>query len=57
MKVELTENELFLIEMAIDQMVYCIPDSHSPLYKRFEQLDQKIFGLRKSAETSDSEEK
>lgn len=57
MKVELTENELFLIEMAIDQTMYCIPGIDSPLYKRFEQINQKIFGLRKSAETSDSKEK
>lgn len=56
MKVELTENELFLIEMAIDQTMYCIPDINSPLYKRFEQIDQKVFGLRKSEETSESAE-
>lgn len=56
MKVDLTEKELFLIEMAIDQTMYCIPDINSPLYKRFEQIDQKIFGLRKSAETSESVE-
>lgn len=54
MKVELTENELFLIEMAIDQTMYCIPDINSPLYKKFEQIDQKVFGLRKSEEISES---
>ena len=50
MRVDLTEKELFLIEMAIDQTMYCIPDINSPLYKRFETIDQKIFGLRIKAE-------
>lgn len=46
MKVDLSERELFLIEMAIDQTLYCIPDINSPLYKTFELIDQKISGLR-----------
>ena len=50
MKVDLTEKELFLIEMAIDQTLYCIPDINSPLYKKFELIDQKIFGLRTASE-------
>jgi len=46
MKVDLTEKELFLIEMAVDQTMYCISDINSPLYKTFELIDQKISGLR-----------
>lgn len=56
MKVDLTAKELFLIEMAIDQTMYCIPDINSPLYKRFETIDQKIFGLRFNAEPQVSSE-
>lgn len=50
MTVELGEAELFLIEMALDQTLYAISDINSPIYKKFELIDQKIFGLRKSVE-------
>lgn len=48
--------ELFLIEMALDQTLYTISDTNSPIYKKFELIDQKIFGLRKSVEESESAE-
>lgn len=39
---QLTADELFLIEMALDQTLYSLPDTKSPMYKKFEALDQKI---------------
>lgn len=54
MTVELCESDLFLIEMALDQALYTISDINSPIYKKFELIDQKIFSLRKSVEKSES---
>ena len=48
MKIELTEYELFLIEMALDQTLYSISDIESPLYKRFEEIDVRISKTRSS---------
>lgn len=56
MTVELCESDVFLIEMALDQTLYTISDINSPIYKKFEYIDQKIFGLRKSVEGSESAE-
>ena len=49
MTVELCEAELFLIEMALDQALYTISDINSPIYKKFEKVDQKIYELRVEA--------
>ena len=46
MKVDLTAEELFLIEMALDQALYSIQDISCPIYKRFEEIDVRIAGLR-----------
>ena len=46
MKIELTEYELFLIEMALDQTLYSISDIASLLYKRFEEIDVRIAKTR-----------
>ena len=56
MTVELCESDLFLIEMALDQTLYAISDINSPIYKKFEYIDQKIFSSRKSVEGSESAE-
>lgn len=50
MKIELTEYELFLIEMALDQTLYSISDIESPLYKRFEEIEVRIAKTRSSIE-------
>lgn len=49
MTVELCESDLFLIEMALDQALYAISDINSPIYKKFEYIDQKIYELRVDA--------
>lgn len=54
MTVDLSFDELFLIEMALDQVLYTLQDTNSPAYKRYQFLDQKFFGLRKKAEQSGS---
>ena len=43
MNINLSEVELFLIEMALDQALYCISDINCPIYKTFDQLDKKIY--------------
>lgn len=41
MKVDLTADELFTIEMALDYVLYTL-DKDFPDYSRYEQLDNKI---------------
>lgn len=53
MKVDLTAKELFLIEMALDQALYSIPDIESPIYKRFEEVDIRMAKIRRNAELSE----
>lgn len=57
MKVDLSYDELFLIEMAIDQAMYAVEhlyvqngDTDNPAYQKYRLLNQKIYELRKSAE-------
>ena len=57
MKIELTEYELFLIEMALDQTLYSISDFGSPLYKRFEEIEVRIAKTRSSMADPKQEEK
>lgn len=52
MKIDLTAEELFLIEMALDQALYSIQDINCPIYKRFEELDVKIARIRRNPEAS-----
>ena len=53
MKVDLTAEELFLIEMALDQALYSIQDINCPLYKRFEEIDVRIARIRRNPEASE----
>jgi len=48
---EFSETELFLIEMAIDE-VMCRMNPNSPNYQRFELLNQKVRGQRLAKEHS-----
>lgn len=51
MNVDLTHEELFLIEMALDEVI-CKLDMNSKLSDRFNAIDHKIYSLRKSSESS-----
>ncbi len=51
MNIDLTHEELFLIEMALDEVI-CKLDMNSKLSDRFNAIDQKIYSLRKSSESS-----
>jgi len=56
MTVELSHEELFLIEMALDEvLVKFTPDSK--LYEKFHLVDQKIYSIRKASESSTSTDK
>ena len=46
---EFSDAELFLIEMALDEVLYKL-EVGSPMYKRFSLMNLKVYGLRKSAE-------
>ena len=57
MKVELSYDELFLLEMAVDQAMYAVEHlyaqnggTNNPAYQKYHLLNQKIYQLRKSAE-------
>ena len=52
MKIELTYEELFLIEMAIDDVLYRLQDPKLPSYEKYHILDQKIYSIRVNAEKS-----
>ena len=47
--VELTYDELFLLEMAVDEVMWHLKDK-SPAYERNKLLDVKINALRRSLE-------
>ena len=47
--VELTYDELFLLEMAVDEVMWHLKDK-SPAYERYKLLDVKINALRRSLE-------
>ena len=47
MNIDLSADELFLIEMALDQVLYIIKDTQSPIYTRYHLLDKKIYSVRK----------
>lgn len=48
--VELTYDELFLLEMAVDEVMWKLPEN-SPMYQRYKLLDIKINAQRKSLES------
>ena len=47
---EFSYAELFMIEMAIDEVMYRVNDTNNTTYQKYSLLDQKIYQLRKSAE-------
>lgn len=47
--IELTYDELFLLEMAVDEVLWKLNDN-SPSYQRYKLLDIKINAQRKSLE-------
>lgn len=47
--VELTYDEMFLLEMAVDEVMWKLPEN-SPMYQRYKLLDVKINALRRSLE-------
>lgn len=49
---DFTEVELFLIEMAIDEVMWKLAPN-SPNYQKFELLNQKVRGYRIALEHSD----
>lgn len=49
--VELSQEELFLIEMALDQVVMMLPED-SPIHTRYQKLDEMIFAVRKNPTAS-----
>lgn len=46
-KIELTYDELFLVEMAIDEALYKINDTKSPIYQRLSLLNMTLYERRK----------
>lgn len=44
--ITLTEEELFLLEMGLDEVLWRIADTNNPTYKRFKLLEDKIFSTR-----------
>lgn len=57
MKVDLSYDELFYIEMAVDQTMYAVEHLYvknggtdNPAYQKYRLLSQKIYELRKIAE-------
>ena len=48
--VELTYDELFLLEMAVDEVMWNLKDK-SPAYERYKLLDVKLNAQRKSLES------
>ena len=41
-----TEDELFLIEMALDEVLWRITDTNNPTYKRYKLIEDKIYSAR-----------
>lgn len=55
-KTTFSEDELFLLEMAIDEVLWRIQDYNSPWYQRYNLLNQKINSLRKSPNNNKEDE-
>ena len=51
-KIELTYDELFLIEMSIDEALYRINDTKSPIYQRLSLLNMTLFETRKKMQNA-----
>lgn len=45
-KLELTEEELYLIEMALDDVLYRLQDPGLPSYQKYNMLDQMLYSIR-----------
>ena len=43
-----SEEELFLIEMALDEVLYKLQNVDSPMYHKFDLVNHKIYSLRQS---------
>ena len=41
-----TEDELFLMEMALDEVLWRITDTNNPTYKRYKLIEDKIYSAR-----------
>lgn len=54
--VELTYDELFLLEMAVDEVLWKL-DVNSPSYKRYHILNEMLYAKRKSFGSNPHEEK
>ena len=50
MLVEFSKDELFFIEMALDEVLYRLSDPNSPMYQRFKLVDDKVCSLNRQAE-------
>ena len=48
--VELTYDELFLLEMAVDEVMWNLKDK-SPAYERYRLLEHMLYSKRKSLES------
>lgn len=48
--VELTYDELFLLEMAVDEVLWKL-DVNSPSYQRYHRLNEMLYTQRKSFES------
>ena len=48
--VELTYDELFLLEMAVDEVLWKL-DENSPSYQRYHRLNELLYAQRKSFES------
>jgi len=44
--IRFTEDELFLMEMALDEVLWRITDTNNPTYKRYKLLEDKIYSAR-----------
>lgn len=44
--IEFTSDELFLLEMALDEVLWRLTDSSNPTYQRYQLLEQKIYAAR-----------
>lgn len=51
MKVTLSKEDLFLIEMAIDETMWHLKDS-SPIFERYRLLNQMIYQYRRQEEAN-----
>ena len=48
--IELTYDELFLLEMAVDEVMWNLKDK-SPAYERYRLLEHMLYSRRKSLES------